>query len=218
MATVRFSNELRHSILLRADNLFNSRIDDINKNVVHEDVYKRVVAPILEPIVEKAKEVPDQFLMFTKDVLVRVKHPQYGSFRREYTLPTEVICPKKSYPALPGVRMDAGYSNLTVYLALDALPEDLRKHTDTQCTALFTLRDEARTFRNSVEKLINHYATLGPALKEWPPLWDLLTPDVQNRHKEVSEKRKRPSAKEELDLSLDRMTGTVVANKLSGKL
>ena len=218
MATVRFSNELRGSILRRAEALFTKRITDINMNVVHEDVYKRVVAPVLEPIAEKAKEIPEPFFSFTKETTVYVRHPQHGNFRRDYTLPTETVCPKKLYVVHPGLKLDSGYRDMTAHISFDTLPEDLREHADAQCTALYTLRNEAKNFRSSVDKLINHYATLAPALKEWPPLWDLLDSSVQNRHKEVSEKRKRSSAKEELDLSLDRMTGTVVANKLSGKL
>jgi hypothetical protein len=41
-----------------------------------------------------------------------------------------------------------------------------------------------------VNQVIKAYSTLAPALKAWPPLWDLIPEDVKTKHREVKERVK----------------------------
>lgn len=59
----------------------------------------------------------------------------------------------------------------------------------------------------SVEKIIDTYSTLGPALKAWPPLWDLLPLTAQNEHHRVDAPRQR----EEKDIDVDFGTLTSIS-------
>lgn len=78
--------------------------------------------------------------------------------------------------------------------------------------------DGQNEFDKNVDKLISNHATLAPALRIWPPLWDLLPSSAKAKHKEVAAKRTTSAKKraEELDIDTTKMAGIVVASKLKG--
>jgi hypothetical protein len=63
----------------------------------------------------------------------------------------------------------------------------------------------------SVEKIISTYSTLAPALKAWPPLWDLLHINEQNEHRRVDAPRKREE--KEISVDFDTLTSISTAAK-----
>ena len=64
-----------------------------------------------------------------------------------------------------------------------------------------------------VKKIIGMHTTLGPALKAWPPLWDLVPEGTKNRHRKVVERVKPEVAEVEVDLTA--LTGTITAAKFA---
>lgn len=46
-------------------------------------------------------------------------------------------------------------------------------------------------FVDAVKSICNTYSTLAPALKAWPPLWELIPEDVKNKHREIVEREKK---------------------------
>jgi hypothetical protein len=66
-------------------------------------------------------------------------------------------------------------------------------------------------FVASVKKIITSYTTLAPALKAWPPLWDLLDQDTKSRHKEV---KSSPKVTATPDVDFDKLTAQITAAKL----
>ena len=73
-------------------------------------------------------------------------------------------------------------------------------------------RDE---FTASVKQVINAHSTLAPALKLWPPLWDLLSEDVKNKHREVTERSAKATA-ETVGVDLNRLTALASLSKMGG--
>jgi hypothetical protein len=68
-----------------------------------------------------------------------------------------------------------------------------------------------------VKAVITSYSTLAPALKAWPPLWDLLGEDVKDKHREVVEREKRdPAAAISGSVDLDRLTALASLSKMGG--
>jgi hypothetical protein len=53
-------------------------------------------------------------------------------------------------------------------------------------------------FVKMVKEVCGTYSTLAPALKAWPPLWDLIPEDVKDKHREIKERTKN-----EVVLSVD---------------
>lgn len=68
-------------------------------------------------------------------------------------------------------------------------------------------RDE---FGDAVEKICTTYSTLAPALKAWPPLWELVPEDVKDKHREVKEREKKEVV---LDVDIGKLTALSTAAK-----
>jgi hypothetical protein len=78
---------------------------------------------------------------------------------------------------------------------------------------IFEATNKQEQFLTSVNRLMETYTTLAPALKAWRPLWDLLPDEAKERHKTIKE-RKVVKA-EELDIDLNAMTSAVTLSKLT---
>lgn len=61
-----------------------------------------------------------------------------------------------------------------------------------------------------VDKVVNAYSTLAPALKAWPPLWDLVPEVYRDKHREIKERGKNVV---ELDVDLGKLTALTTAAK-----
>jgi len=68
-------------------------------------------------------------------------------------------------------------------------------------------RDE---FVAMVKKVCDAYSTLAPALKAWPPLWDLIPDDVKDKHREIKERTKNEVV---LDVDIGKLTAMSTAAK-----
>lgn len=68
-------------------------------------------------------------------------------------------------------------------------------------------RDE---FVDAVKKICNTYSTLAPALKAWPPLWELVPEDVKDKHREIKEREKKEVV---LEVDLGKLTALSTAAK-----
>ena len=68
-------------------------------------------------------------------------------------------------------------------------------------------RDE---FVEMVRKIIKAYGTLAPALKAWPPLWELIPEDVKDKHREIKERTKTEVV---LEVDIGKLTAMSAAAK-----
>jgi hypothetical protein len=78
------------------------------------------------------------------------------------------------------------------------------------------IETERATFVNGVGAVCKQFTTLSPALKAWPPLWDLLSQDVKERHKRIVTRTKVEVNIDKLNQTVDlgSLTATVVSHKL----
>lgn len=65
-------------------------------------------------------------------------------------------------------------------------------------------------FVDAVKKICNTYSTLAPALKAWPPLWELVPEDVKDKHCEIKEREKKEVV---LEVDLGKLTALSTAAK-----
>ena len=65
-------------------------------------------------------------------------------------------------------------------------------------------------FVESVKQVINAYTTLAPALKAWPPLWELIPEDVKDKHREIKVREKTEVV---LDVDIGKLTAMSTAAK-----
>lgn len=85
-----------------------------------------------------------------------------------------------------------------------------------ECLTYIQRRDAAKKRQNefveSVKQIITTYTTLAPALKAWPPLWDLLDEHTKARHKEI---KSSPKTVVTPDVDFDKLTAQITAAKFS---
>jgi len=71
-------------------------------------------------------------------------------------------------------------------------------------------RDE---FVEMVKRVVNAYSTLAPALKAWPPLWELIPDDVKDKHREIKERTKNKN-EVVLDVDIGKLTAMSTAARM----
>lgn len=221
MATVRFSKEFKDSILKNARAVFKSReksVDEALPNKWGDTVYDIVFADFIPAL----NNVPTEFLnmqdTFRFGGFIEVDTLQSVSF----SMPLSSKRPFPSGDNLPSgletkVKRVGYYNN---EFKLRDLPEfaDFKTELLAWQVRKAEVAKQEREFVSAVQKVIEAHATLAPALKMWPPLWDLVNEEYRDRHREVVE-RVKPSEKvqalEEEGINLSALTATVVAHKLT---
>ena len=78
---------------------------------------------------------------------------------------------------------------------------------------IFEAEAKQEKFLEGVNKLMETYSTLAPAIKAWQPLWDLLDEETKERHTKIVERKRKDSS--DLDVDLNSMTAAVTFSKLT---
>jgi hypothetical protein len=210
MAVVRFSDELKNAITDNAKALFSKRIQDAFKATppIADELADLVFASYMPAI----SALPRDFFRWTNRVEIRVP---YNVTHIEATYETKREYPKHdSRLKIDGVTVDSMYGiNIK-------LPADNPKYQpyveqiiawSENIKAIEKQRDE---FVSGVKAVVEAHSTLAPALKAWPPLWDLVPETFRERHRKVVE-RAKPAAAAELDVDLTSLTAAVTIAKIT---
>lgn len=210
MATVRITKELTETILGKARAKFADRIKAAEESAPTgtkwgDYVYDRLFGQYM-PIME---QLPAEFFNRRDSIAVQ----RIGG---EYVNLTFTMSSVKPWPAhLPEDAPAESYG----YGGAIALSDDLmwgELYADVvawkeRCAAV---RKEAQDFVEGVSKLLSSYSTLAPALKAWPPLWELVPERTKDRHKEITVRNKPEKAAPDVDVG--RLTAVMTASKLGG--
>lgn len=212
MATVKFSDQLKHDILNHADDLFSDRLRKANRPVP-EEFARPMWIDFFNKYATAFSTLPDNFFHIDKELSVgtNVVSVNFTTFVVPRVPPAAnyIECERFSY------RPDRWGSKLLV----TDHPENQTYIQEAKRISqeIQDIREERDKFKNGVHKLISSYSTLAPALKQWPPLWDLLPERTKDRHKLVIKRTKNDKAAENLtDVDFDSMTSKVVTSKLLG--
>ena len=220
MATVRFSDELKRSIRNSATGMFAARIDRAVNNI--PEVWAGNIYDLaFGDNVAKMNALPDGYLTKVKGVSLRGFKGEGWDENMNYTL-------HLNFPGNETRRMAVGIEDISAHgfvvtgyggWTLDAHDDrwdTIKAEYKLYCEAIRKLESERDRFVAGVDKVVETYATLGPALKAWPALWDLIPEGVKERHREVvvrTAAKKAAEIAEEVDL--DSLTGLVTASKLT---
>lgn len=208
MAVVRFSEDLKNSIVDNAKGLFRPRIQKLQENP--PQVAAEIIALVLDPWVEKLKHIPKEFIHAWSDRMVLCNIGGMAC-SQTYALPREYPAPRNWVTAEDGSKIDSGYGIQIKLPDTEKYAAIKQQFADWQAgvKAVDEQRDE---FVAGVKAVIGAHATLAPALKAWPPLWDLVPEEYRQRHRKVVE-RYKPEASE-IGVDLGKLTTTVVAAKI----
>ena len=206
MATVRFSDELKTEIISNAKALFSKRLQAYHDNppAVGDEVADRIFKDFM-PVVA---QLPKQFLSWTDELSIdAINGRTYG---KRVKLSKQVPKPNSDLTTANAKMYDR--YRLDVKLIGDEW-NDIQKQLDAWISNMAAVEQERDAFVVGVKKIIGMHTTLGPALKAWPPLWDLVPEAAKNRHRKVVERVKPEVA--EVDVDLTALTGTITAAKFA---
>lgn len=225
MATVRFSDTLKGEIRNNAKAMFQDKIAQAVDNIPTHWADKVYECFFPADVRQKMASLPDYVLRTAEhiDVSGWTNAPEDVWQTGEYihkTWSLESTIRLKFSKAMPWVSefaqaptgFKSSYSS-GKFDYDDARWDWLKPEFKEYNRKVFEAVNKQETFLSSVNKLMETYTTLAPALKAWRPLWDLLPDEAKERHKTVKE-RKVVKA-EELDLDLNAMTSAVALSKIT---
>lgn len=206
MATVKFSGELREQIVNMAKSKFQAAVTAANETHPR-DWGMRLYNIILGPHLAIMQQLPSEY--FSKTNVIEVHSIGNERVGLSYALPGALIFPEQ----FPQGHVARKYSSYTAALVLKDIAElaDFKEEVIAWKKRVHAAQERQKEFAESVSKVINAYATLAPALKAWPPLWDLVPEPVKERHKLVVEREKKAV---EINVDLDRMTALASFTKI----
>jgi len=217
MATVRFSETLKDSIRRKARDMFKESIkkaeqdypstwgDKIYDCFFPADVLAKFNAL---PAYAMKEQGHVDFRGFTGAPDEERKEYHFSEIRLEFSSPRRWPDEFKSEVTGFNARYGSGEC-IWDDTRWDWLKPEVKAYTD-KINAEVAKQD---SLLEGINKLMETYSTLAPALKAWPALWDLLDDDTRERHKRVVERNKTGS--DTLDVDLNKMTAAVTYSKLT---
>ena len=224
MATVRFSDQLKNEIRINAKAMFKQSIDEAKKDVPAHWADKMYQCFFPADVIAKFDALPDYamspkksiefdgFFNAPEDVFQSAHHKQsaYKCETVELTFSKPMRWPNDIDKANAGFKFNwrnstADYNDSRWAWLVPEFKEYVRKVFAQEC------KQEA--FLEGVNKLMETYTTLAPALKAWPPLWDLLPDEAKERHKKIVERNRKDTI--DVDVDLNSMTAAVTFSKLT---
>lgn len=219
MATVRFSESLKSSIRSNANKMFDDEIQK-QEDSFPKDMLDGIVSKFMgDDFLTNVHVLPKEMFNWVQEIDVRFRGEINGVVRikvppNTYPVPVNKIVTRKgmydpSYHRIPDIRLDPDCEDW------EAIKAEWLAWLERKNTAVAKRQE----FLEMVSTIMEVHATLAPALKTWPPLWDLLPEDARSKHREIKDRKSTKDRKEELlqEVDLSKMTAAVTLNKLSGK-
>lgn len=217
MATVRFSGDLLEKIKERAAETFQDRYNKAHKSEPENfatNFYNWAFADTIHLL----KQLPDGFLdttgSFNINQILMSGSPNV-SVQSTFNFGTHVKWPHKIINHKKLINSGwHSYQNMNVVVdPSDPVGVEFYNFFSDRDSKMRLLLEQRTKFVQGVMSVCGSYTTLAPALKAWPPLWDLVPEEYKQRHLEVKERKAAPTAAE-LAIDLNNLTATVVASKL----
>jgi hypothetical protein len=208
MATVRITKELTEQITGNARAKFTDRIRAVEATApvswgdyVYEKLFGKYI-PLME-------QLPEGFFDLTDKIIVQRIGGQ--AVNLHFTLSSRKRWPKRLPADAPA---EMNYYGGAITLKDDLVWGELHAEVVAWKDKCAAIRKQAEEFTEGVSKILASYSTLSPALKAWPPLWELVPEHTKNKHKEIVE-RKKPE-KEVPDIDTTKLTAVLAASKMGG--
>ena len=224
MATVRFSDALKSEIRNNAKAMFKQNIDKAKADVpAHwadkiyqgffpaDDIAKFNALPA-HVMQEKGSLDFEGFFNAPEDVFQTATHKQKAyecetvrlEFSKDMRWPNDIEKMDTGFK-FQWRNSKADYNDSRWAWLIPEFKEYVRK--------IFEQESKEASFLEGVDKLMETYSTLAPAIKAWPALWDLVPDEAKERHKKVVERVKKDAS--DVGVDLNSMTAAVTFSKLT---
>lgn len=209
MATVRFSKELIENIERNARAKMQPMIDKAKASRPDDSWAPRIYDILFGDVKPALTAVPSEWLNFTGSVTIDKVAGTRISL--EFKFPARVAWPN-SFPDNLKTLATPTYSYYNDKLDLKDHPAwaDFKAEVDAYHQRVQSAINRQIEFVSMVRKVVESFSTLAPALKAWPPLWDLIPEDVKTKHKQIVEREKKET---KVEVDLGKLTALSTAAK-----
>jgi hypothetical protein len=208
MATVRITKELTEQITGNARAKFADRIKAVEATApvgwgdyIYEKLFGEYV-PLMEQLPEEFFDVADK---------IAVQRVGAQAVNLHFTLSSRKRWPKHLPADAPA---EVNYYGGALILKDDLMWGELYAEVVAWKDKCAAIRKQAGEFTEGVSKILASYSTLSPALKAWPPLWELVPEHTKSKHKEIVERKKPEKELPEIDTT--KLTAVLAASKIGG--
>lgn len=125
-----------------------------------------------------------------------------------------VMVPKTYNLAAHGVRPHSVTEGI-ILMRDDPRWEELIAEIDAWTDRVSEVAKRRNDFVDGVSKLLDTFATIAPALKEWPPLWDLMSDSMKQTHRKIVERNSAEKLSRVSGVDIGSLTAQVVAHKMT---
>jgi hypothetical protein len=206
MATVRFSKELTEKIISNAKAKMQPAVTKAEEskpdNSWGQVIYDTIFAEV-KPIIS---QVPAGWLKTVERMDIEQVVDARCSMR--FTFATPLPWPNV-FVTTASAHKERSYSD-GIVLTDERVWAELYAEVVASKERVSAARKRQNEFADMVKKVTEAYSTLAPALKAWPPLWDLIPEDVKNTHRKIVERTKNDVV---LDVDIGKLTALSTAAK-----
>lgn len=209
MAIVRITDTITREILAKVDTVFapelgKAKLLDLPETCTGDAVYDRMFAPWKDAMAAIPLEMMGHGREF---VITKVAGHEC---RHTFQMSTVRVLPLR-LPADPHVATDS-YTGAQYKLNGAEYWSDLCAVVCSRNGKVHNVAERTKKFKDGVEQVLKSHATLAPALKAWPPLWDILPAHIQDKHKEIKERKTVVATPE---VATDHLTAMLTVIKLT---
>lgn len=210
MATVRFSQELIDAIVASATNKMAQPIKDA-QSTLDSEWGMRIYNNLFGEYIPAMHKVPDYFFKTVDSISLG----KVGDIRVGVTIPlgSRVAWPT-TFPKLQHASQQYSYgADIDIHIHPDSPFQELHDLVVMRQQKISQAIGRSAEFVDMVRQVVKAHATLAPALKMWPPLWDLIPESYKERHRLVVERTKSEVT---VDVDFTKLTAMATAAKLRG--
>lgn len=206
MATVRLGKELIEAVLNNAKQKMQPAVDKAKAATVHPAWGQKIYDKLFGGQQALLSGVPIHWLK-TKDG-IQIKRVGEVPCGTKLMFNGDMFWPV-TFPASPLATFEGGWEDsLTLQDVEDWAEFKAEVTAVNEGIRVATQRQEE--FVAMVSKVCNAYTTLAPALKAWPPLWELIPETVKAKHREITVREKTETT---LNVDLGKLTAMSTAAK-----
>jgi hypothetical protein len=211
MATVRFSKELQEDIIKSAKAVFDNQIRVANDNRPDSTTWgEKIYNTLFGEYIPVLNAVPQEFLYMVDQIDVgHIGDTRCG-------LRFKLLNPRpwtRKFNNTEYAKSSSSYDSSQIDLQDHPVWAELHAEVKAWQERNVEMAAKRTEFVEQVKKIISAHATLAPALKMWPPLWDLVPEKYKEKHREIVERTKKDV---DIQVDLGALTAAVIANKIGG--
>lgn len=207
MATVRFSGELVAQIEKNARAKMQPAVGRAEQSRPDNSWGQTIYNTLFQDVAPLLAQMPTHWLQTTSDFTVE----KVGDLECDlsFKFATPQPWPREFVTSELATKTRSYYAN---HIGLTNHPAwvDFRAEVAAYRDRVKAAYDRRTEFVSMVKTVCGAYATLAPALKAWPPLWDLIPENVKDKHRQVVEREKKEV---KLEVDLNKLTAMSTAAK-----